>query len=168
MHCSSDISSQYTSCVYAASNNNWEHEKPKPNKGDPLKPWAQKFRNRGGTSKIDSPRRIADPIFQANVLAVCTQPASNNVKIRSVSVSAGSLYEPFRLIFASWRNSLWTFIIYCSCSHYFLKSSLKLKCPGFNNFSPFFFYTIIHISIVPHRKKIGALLEKPVCWRCLG
>jgi hypothetical protein len=101
MHCRLDISSQYTSCVYAASNNNWEHEGPKPNKGDPLEPWAQKFRNRGGTSKIDSPRRIADSIFQANIVAVCTQPASNNVKIMSVSISARSLDEPFRWIFAS-------------------------------------------------------------------
>jgi hypothetical protein len=87
--------------VYAASNNNREHEEPKTNKGDPLEPWAQKFRNRGGTSKIDSPRRIADSIFQANVLAVCTQPASSNLKITSVNISAGGLDEPFRWISAS-------------------------------------------------------------------
>ena len=120
MHCCLDISSQYTSCVYAVSNDNWEHEEPKPNKGDPLEPWAQKFRNRGGSSKIVSPRRIADSILQSNVLAVCTQPASNNVKITSASISAGSLDEPFRWIFASWRSSLWTFIIFCSWSHYIL------------------------------------------------
>jgi hypothetical protein len=69
MHCCLDISSQYTSSIYANRNNNWEHEEPKPNKGDPLEPWAQKCRNRGGTSKIDSPRRIADSLFQANILA---------------------------------------------------------------------------------------------------
>jgi len=96
-----DISSQSTSCVYAARNNDWEHEQPKPNKGDPLEPWAQKFRNRDGTSKTVSSRRIADSIFQANVLAVCTQPASNSVNITRMGVSAGSLNETFRWIFAS-------------------------------------------------------------------
>jgi hypothetical protein len=101
MHCGLDSSSQYASSVYAASNNNWEHEEPKPSKGDPLEPWAQEFRNRGGTSNIDSPRRIADSIFEANVLAVCTQPASNNVKFTSISISARSLDEPFKWIFAS-------------------------------------------------------------------
>ena len=138
MHCSLDISNQSNSCVYAASNNNWENEEPKPNKDDPLESWAQKFRNRVDTSKRVSPRRIADSILQANVLGVSTQPASNYAKTKSVSISAGSLDEPFRWVFVSWRNSLWIFIIFCSRSHYILMSSLKLKCPGFNHFILFF------------------------------
>jgi hypothetical protein len=43
MNCSLNNSSQYTSCVYAVSNSDWEQEEPKPKKGDPLEPWAQEF-----------------------------------------------------------------------------------------------------------------------------
>ena len=95
-HCSLNISSQYTGCVYAASNSNWVREEPEPKKGDTLEPWAQEFRNRGGASKIYSSRGIANSIFEASVLAVCTQPASS-----SVSMTARSLGDPFRWIFAS-------------------------------------------------------------------
>jgi hypothetical protein len=96
----------------AVSKSKWGHEKPKPKKCDPLEPWAQEFQNKGSTSKIDSPRRIADSIFQANTLAVCTQPGSSNVQITRMSISAGSLDEPLSWNFTSWRSSLCTDDVY--------------------------------------------------------